>query len=1375
MGAATVESFGEFAATQTLHTGVETSLLRVTHPKIPGPLVAKVCKPVGLPGPDTPAEKTIKEFVAVSAILQKLSAPNWIKPVAAGRTDDSAWYIVPEAERSLRNVGDPAHPVDDAGLSAIMKAVLDGLLILRKKCRRTHSNLEANNILILGPGPLIECKICLTDPAPARAAAIGSEEEDLAALGRLLRPLLMNAVHCADSATRMPLAAATKWDNICQRLTARDHPDGPLRIEDAMTLLQGGEVFPLERKRSPLVAIATMAVLIAVAVLALPGLWTSHGNSTSSTQTVDDGSHGRIALATTASVVATGPVVTATTGPVVATTGPAIATSGPVVVVPATGPTTVVVTPHIDEAPFIAAAAQIQKLLDAGHALDAPPIGSAAAMADHQRTLRLAPRDLSADTTRAIAAVRERIRQIESAQALHDREPLLSLLDRSTDPAILSVAFLNLGDADVAPTPAQFEREIGVTRKVAEKLDPLLDTMPQARAQRVAATLRRRWDRYLASISNPADALATVVILEKSDQTKAQALEARLRAADLYRASSGYRDLPRSLALYQELATATPNRDGDPRAGLMAGLLRVHGVRLEAPDDATGPAGWFDKASKLGPVAALHKALFLASTGESPESDPALARAARENLAALKTLADQKDPDALYLLGALHYLGAGVERDPAAARDLFQRAVDLGDADAAAALAQSLDPAGPQRADHLKYNRVAASAGYPDAMVELFRTLHSGSIAEKSEGVKWLQSACAGNYGAAYVELAGAFSSGTLPGYFPKDRGLALQNYRKSIELGESARALDPATHLLLDEEATAAQRMAYRDLIDKACTRLSANPAPLVLRAVTALESSGDGGGANAAADLERAVTAAGASGTKSAAPLLLQWLYTKGRGDLRADPVKAAVYAKAYSDREAGELIRTIPQPFAREVIAVRAASMAATTVPTTGPAVVIATTHPATNPVVVTPATNPVVVATTGPVVHPATNPVVVATTGPSIVHPATNHVIIATTGPVVRPATNPVVVTPATKPVVVVATTNPFDVTPATNPVVVTPATKPVVVVATTNPFDVNPTTHPIVTKTTNDDPFSPATRPVVIGPTTGPVVIAMNTHTGRDDPATRPVVVVPATKPINVEPATKPVVITRPRFLTFPANTDPIVFKGDKAPIKFIFLRVGNFIMGSPADDRTRGPDEQQHAVRLTFPFYIMDSEVTRGQWKAVMGELPEDPNNAPEHPITDDHPITNITWEQANDFCRKLSDRERRIIRLPSEAEWEFACRAGSKTAWSFGDFPGPGPGNFRIGDSNWQTPRPPKLYKPNRWMLYDMHGNAAEWCADWYGDFAADPVTDPIGPAEGKYRVVRGGSYVSRPERTRSAARDKLAPDQKSPTVGFRAVMEPE
>jgi sulfatase modifying factor 1 len=237
---------------------------------------------------------------------------------------------------------------------------------------------------------------------------------------------------------------------------------------------------------------------------------------------------------------------------------------------------------------------------------------------------------------------------------------------------------------------------------------------------------------------------------------------------------------------------------------------------------------------------------------------------------------------------------------------------------------------------------------------------------------------------------------------------------------------------------------------------------------------------------------------------------------------------------------------------------------------------------------------------------------------------------------------------------------------------------------------------------------------------------------------------------------------------------------DDQPFDMTFkgIPAGTFTMGSPGNEVGRQGDEHQHQVTITKPFYMQTTEVTQGQWKEVMGTEPwkgeqyvkEGPNYA----------ASRVSWDDAVAYCKKLSEKEGKTYRLPTEAEWEYACRAGTQTTWSFGD------DEKKLGDYAWyggncgdfgeDIPHQVGLKKPNAFGLYDMHGNVSEWCYDYFGEdyYKQSSEKDPTGPTSGSFRVLRGGSFYFTSRASRSALRGRLAADFRfNFYVGFRLVRE--
>jgi formylglycine-generating enzyme required for sulfatase activity len=229
--------------------------------------------------------------------------------------------------------------------------------------------------------------------------------------------------------------------------------------------------------------------------------------------------------------------------------------------------------------------------------------------------------------------------------------------------------------------------------------------------------------------------------------------------------------------------------------------------------------------------------------------------------------------------------------------------------------------------------------------------------------------------------------------------------------------------------------------------------------------------------------------------------------------------------------------------------------------------------------------------------------------------------------------------------------------------------------------------------------------------------------------------------------------------------------GNGATMKLVLISPGTFIMGSP--DSEQGPGREahespQHEVTITKPFYMGVTEVTQAQYEAVMGTNPsafKGPTN----------PVEQVSWNDATEFCKKLSEKTRKVVRLPTEAEWEYACRAGSKTRFSFGD------SDSVLGDYAWwkrnseSRTHPVGQKKPNAWGLYDMHGNVREWCADRSGPYSSESSVDPQGATSGGDRVVRGGSWLrDATGHFRCAVRDGVVPTYRAyGHDGFRVVVD--
>jgi formylglycine-generating enzyme required for sulfatase activity len=253
--------------------------------------------------------------------------------------------------------------------------------------------------------------------------------------------------------------------------------------------------------------------------------------------------------------------------------------------------------------------------------------------------------------------------------------------------------------------------------------------------------------------------------------------------------------------------------------------------------------------------------------------------------------------------------------------------------------------------------------------------------------------------------------------------------------------------------------------------------------------------------------------------------------------------------------------------------------------------------------------------------------------------------------------------------------------------------------------------------------------------------------------------------------------------------------------RLVWIPPGTFVMGSPTSEAQRYSDETQHTVTLTKGFYMGKYAVTQGEYLALMGSNPsyfttQDYYGNP-IPLDLNRPVEQASWIDATNYCAHLAQQEQAAGRLPvgwvyllpTESEWEYACRAGTTTAFNFGSAIRGGMANFydyyeyeaSIGDIYVSTPAVPWLprtttvgsYQPNAWGLYDMSGNVWEWCRDWYGSYPTGSVSDPQGPTSGSYRVFRGGGWAYY-GRECGSARRRFDPSFRGRDIGFRVVLTP-
>jgi formylglycine-generating enzyme required for sulfatase activity len=242
-------------------------------------------------------------------------------------------------------------------------------------------------------------------------------------------------------------------------------------------------------------------------------------------------------------------------------------------------------------------------------------------------------------------------------------------------------------------------------------------------------------------------------------------------------------------------------------------------------------------------------------------------------------------------------------------------------------------------------------------------------------------------------------------------------------------------------------------------------------------------------------------------------------------------------------------------------------------------------------------------------------------------------------------------------------------------------------------------------------------------------------------------------------------------------------------MEFVQIPAGTFLMGSTDTEPGSRVDETLHPVAITHPFALAKTEVTQRQWQGIMGTAPSYLDGCP------DCPVENVSWLDAIDFCNELSrhhgltpvytridssvtwNYQANGFRLPTEAEWEYACRAATTTPFHSGPCITTAEANFNgylpltdCPEGLWRNQIVTVAgFPPNAWGLYDMHGNVNEWCWDWHGEYSANQVTDPTGPAEGVKRVIRGGSFGEGAALCRSASRKFSYRSRKSGHMGFR------
>lgn len=230
-------------------------------------------------------------------------------------------------------------------------------------------------------------------------------------------------------------------------------------------------------------------------------------------------------------------------------------------------------------------------------------------------------------------------------------------------------------------------------------------------------------------------------------------------------------------------------------------------------------------------------------------------------------------------------------------------------------------------------------------------------------------------------------------------------------------------------------------------------------------------------------------------------------------------------------------------------------------------------------------------------------------------------------------------------------------------------------------------------------------------------------------------------------------------------TKELNVKGER--IHLVLIPAGKFTMGGPEGEEGRSSNETQFEATLTKPFYMSKFEITQAQWQAVMGRNPPKTSGR-------NDPVWFVSWDDAQEFSKKAGNG----VKLPSEAQWEWACRAGTKTRFYTGN------SNEDLSRAGWFQENSGKLgpsgsgvkpvgqKQPNAWGLYDMHGNVEEWCSDWYDFYPKVSATDPTGPASGGSHILRGGSWSGLAWACRSAKRNKFI-ETPLHSFGFRIIMQ--
>ena len=239
--------------------------------------------------------------------------------------------------------------------------------------------------------------------------------------------------------------------------------------------------------------------------------------------------------------------------------------------------------------------------------------------------------------------------------------------------------------------------------------------------------------------------------------------------------------------------------------------------------------------------------------------------------------------------------------------------------------------------------------------------------------------------------------------------------------------------------------------------------------------------------------------------------------------------------------------------------------------------------------------------------------------------------------------------------------------------------------------------------------------------------------------------------------------------------EKMTLKVADADYTFVWCPAGEFVMGSPASETGRYAGEVPHEVKLSKGFWLLESEVTQGMWQSVMGtSVRQECEKAGGRWVTSagpDFPMFYIDWNGAKAFCDKLSELAGCEFTLPTEAQWEYACRAGSQSPYAAEN----------LGDAAWYAENSEykthevKTKAPNAWGLYDMHGNVYEWCLDQYSELGPEPAADPLAAADAATHVYRGGCWDSVARNCRSAFRMKYPATTRLDYTGLRVLLVPD